>query len=286
MRTFASATLVVLLLASGIALALEESPSARLRFVRDGAEVSSRTLEQLRAACAERTLEIGKDPYYGVAKRFRVCPLREVLALGFGDAAALAGESLLLRALDGYTRQADADRLLGPGAYLAFADADRLVRGERGFDPIDRRQLDPAPFYLVWERPEQWDAHAWPWPYQLATIEIASFEERFPHTVPAGNETGSPADRGYGLFQRECAHCHAINGEGGKVGPELNVPRNITEYRPAHQLREFIRNPESFRYTSMPAHQHLTESDLDALLAYLARMAELKHDPRPPEGDS
>ncbi|MBW2242535.1 MAG: cytochrome c [Deltaproteobacteria bacterium] len=286
MRSFASIVVVLLLLCSGIGLALEESPVVQLSFVRDGAVVSTQTLGQLRAACAERTLEIGKDPYYGVTKRFRVCPLREVLAQGFGDDAALAGESLLLRALDGYTRQAEADQLLGPGAYLAFADADRLARGEQGFDPIDRRQVDPAPFYLVWERPEQWDAHAWPWPYQLATVEIASFEERHPHTVPTGAETGSPTARGYGLFQRECAHCHAINGEGGKVGPELNVPRNITEYRPEAQLREFIRNPESFRYTSMPAHQHLTELDLDALLSYLARMAELKHDPGPLEGDS
>ncbi len=255
---------------------------ARLRFVRDGALVAAPGVAALRAACSERTLEVGTDPYYGVAKRFRVCPLREVLALGFGDAEALAEEGFLLRALDGYTRSAEGSQLLDPGAHLAFADADRLARGEAGFDPIDRRQVDPAPFYLVWERPEQWDAHAWPWPYQLATIEVASFADRHPHTVPSGAEPGSAEARGYGLFQRECAHCHAINGEGGKVGPELNVPRNILEYRSEPQLRAFIRDPQSFRYTSMPAHGHLSEADLDALLAYLRQMGSQKHDPGTP----
>lgn len=262
-----------------LVLATASGAEPRLRFVREGVELAAPTLTELRGACSERTLEIGKDPYYGVAKRFRVCPLREVLALGFGDVELLSGEGFLLRALDGYTRAAEGRQLLDPGGHLAFADADRLDRGESGFAPIDRRQVDPAPFYLVWERADQWDAHAWPWPYQLATIEIAGFSQRHPHTVPEGAAPDSPGARGYALFQRECAHCHAINGEGGKVGPELNVPRNITEYRPEAQLRAFIRNPESFRYTSMPAHEHLSEADLDALLAYLRRMAGLKHDP-------
>ena len=74
--------------------------------------------------------------------------------------------------------------------------------------------------------------------------------------------------------------CHSINGEGGKVGPELNVPMSIVEYRSAVQLKAFIRNPERFRYTTMPAHEHLSDKDLDALLAYFEAMRERKFDPR------
>ena len=64
------------------------------------------------------------------------------------------------------------------------------------------------------------------------------------------------------------------------MGPELNVPRSIVEYRPAEQIRAFIRDPESFRYTSMPAHRHLSDAQLDALLAYFQAMKSRKHDPR------
>ena len=94
-------------------------------------------------------------------------------------------------------------------------------------------------------------------------------------TAPAD----SPARQGFSIFQRECVSCHAINGEGGKVGPELNVPRSIVEYRPVEQIRAYVKNPQSFRYTTMPPHPHLTDADLDALVAYFRAMSALKHDP-------
>ena len=266
----------LLVLLGSAAFAAEPEPT--LRLVRQGEVVAEPTRSALRAACQERTLAV-EDPYYEETRRFRVCPLTEVLALGFGDLDTLRGQALLLRARDGYTRSAPADQLLGPGAHLAFADADRLARGESGFDPIDRRQVDPAPFYLVWAGPDQSDTHVWPWPYQLATIEVARFEDAHPHTIPSGAAPGSPARQGYALFQKECAHCHAINGEGGKVGPELNVPQNITAYRPEAQIRAYVRNPRTFRYTNMPSHEHLTDADLDALLAYLRHMRAHPSDP-------
>jgi mono/diheme cytochrome c family protein len=100
--------------------------------------------------------------------------------------------------------------------------------------------------------------------------------------VPRGAAPDSPARRGFDVFRRSCLQCHAINGEGGRVGPELNVPRSIVEYRPEAQLRAFIRNPQQFRYTQMPANPHLAEADLDALLAYFRHMSAQKHDPAQP----
>ena len=108
---------------------------------------------------------------------------------------------------------------------------------------------------------------------------MAPFEARNPHSAPGGEPAESPAWRGYRIFRDECVACHAINGEGGRVGPELNVPQSIVEYREATQLKAFIRNPRRFRYTSMPAHEHLGGADLDALLAYFSAMSQRKHDP-------
>jgi cytochrome c2 len=73
--------------------------------------------------------------------------------------------------------------------------------------------------------------------------------------------------------------CHSINTEGGKVGPDLNVPRSIVEYRPMEQIKAYIRNPQSFRYTTMPAHPQLTDDDLAALVEYFRAMSTLKYEP-------
>jgi mono/diheme cytochrome c family protein len=250
---------------------------ALLRFLNDGRELRTLTLEALLACCEPREVAV-EDPYYGAPKRFRALPLERVLAHGFGaDALGALGErEVLLRARDGYTRTAGGAQLLGGGAFLAFADAEHP---QGRFFPIDRRQVDPAPFYLVWQGEGRGDTHRWPWPYQLVEIEVVEFASRFPHVVPAGAAAEGPEQRGFAIFRRECIACHAVNGEGGTVGPELNVPRSIVEYRPAEQLREFIRDPRSFRYTSMPAHAHLSDADLDALLAYFRFMSAHKHDP-------
>jgi cytochrome c1 len=57
------------------------------------------------------------------------------------------------------------------------------------------------------------------------------------------------------------------------------VPQSIVEYRPEAQLRAFVRDPRSFRYTQMPANPQLSEADLDALLAYFRHMSAYKLDP-------
>lgn len=259
-----------------------------LTFVARSRAPRELALSVLVAACGERVVEVD-DPYHARPMRYRALPLRCVLDRGFedrGGAASLAQESLLLRARDGYTRPASGALVADTNAFLAFgepgleAGRDGQGRALPAFSPIDRRQIDPAPFYLVWTGVQHGDPHEHPWPYQLVTIEIASFEEAFPHTVPVGLPDADPGWRGYALFQEACSACHAINGEGGKVGPDLNVPMSIVEYRPLAQIRAYVRDPQATRYTSMPAHPHLTTADLDALIAYFEAMRVRKHDPR------
>lgn len=273
------AGLLLLWLAAPGAAAQEPS----LRFARDGETVAVRSLAELRSACTVERVRVA-DPYYGREKRYWACPLRQVLAAGFGAQADLAGENFFLLARDGYARPAEGRQLLEAGGYLAFADAG-LTEGPEDaprFEPIDRRQLDPGPFYVVWSGADQSDPHRHPWPYQLAEVELAPFEREYPHTSPRDAPPDAPAWRGFAIFRRECIACHAINTEGGRVGPELNVPRSIVEYRPGAQIKAYVRDPQSFRYTTMPAHPHLADADLDALLAYFAAMSKLKWDPKDP----
>jgi len=262
------------------------SPADTLIF-RD-AEGHERTvgLDALRSACGEDDITVA-DPYHGRPMRYRALPLGCVLDLGFastGGASGLSEQGILLRALDGYTRPVPGRTLLEPGGYVAFGESDRMAAGDGGsrFSPIDRRQVDPAPFYLVWTGTEEGDPHDTPWPYQLARMEVAPFEKAFPATVPIGLEAEDPGWRGYALFQTACASCHAINAQGGRVGPDLNVPRSIIDYRPIEQIKAYIRNPQATRYTSMPPHPNLTDADLDALIAYFSAMSARKQDPGQP----
>jgi mono/diheme cytochrome c family protein len=266
--------LVLLLVAATPA---ENVAAPSIAFVQDGKTLRSLSSDAMATECGVITVQVD-DPYYGRPKSFRACPLLKVLELGFGSpASALAGENFFFRAKDGYARPADGKRLTEPGGYVAFADAERPA-GD--WEPIDRRQLDPGPFYVIWTGASQRDPHAYPWPYQLVTIEIAPFEREYPHTLPAGAPADAAAWSGFEIFRNDCIACHAINGEGGTVGPDLNVPQSIVEYRPREQIKAYIRDPRTFRYTSMPAHPNLSPQQLDALLAYFDAMRERKHDPR------
>ena len=247
---------------------------ARLVFERDGKEIASIALAELVRDVPPETFT-AFDPYYNKKKTYRALPLRPVLERGFrGVGVSLEQQDFVLRAKDGYTVPLSGARLLEPGAYIAIADVDVPA-----WEPIGPQQASPAPFYVVWRGDQQQDLETHPRPWQLGAIAIARYDVTFPHTVPTGEAPDSPATRGFATFRAECIHCHAINREGGRVGPELNVPQSIVEYRPEAQIRAYVRNPLTFRYGNMPAHPNLTDAQLDELVAYFRAMKDRKHDP-------
>lgn len=250
-----------------------------LRFVRSG-KTRSIDRAELARLCSPTRISIDDPHYEGGRKNFLACPLLEVLRRGFDiDEDALARLDVIFRASDGYARPSPGSKLTERGGWLAFTDADRGTLDKPAWDPIDRRKVDPGPFYVVWSGPSQDDEHGYPWPYQLVEIEASSVAETFPLIVPKGAAPGSPERAGYEIFSSECIACHAINGQGGKIGPDLNVPMSIVEYRPEAQIKQYIRDPASFRYTSMPAHKQFSEAQLDGLVAYFRAMSRDKHDP-------
>jgi mono/diheme cytochrome c family protein len=286
MRAFAAclATAAAVALAPGAGASEDEART--LTFSVAGKVVKRLTFAEIVAACAVERVVVD-DPFYQRSKSFLAFRLTDVLALGFGrPIAEFAGENFFLRALDGYAKPASAERLAEPGGRLAFADAEGARGDDPGWEPIDRRQVDPGPYYLVWTGPGQQDPHRYPWPYQLAVVDRAEFASEYPHLQPAPAGPETPAWRGYATFRRECVSCHSVNGEGGKIGPDLNIPMSIVEYRPAEQIKAYIRDPAAFRRTSMPSHPHLDDRDLDDLLEYFDAMRHRKHDPDRPDGRS
>jgi mono/diheme cytochrome c family protein len=255
----------------------DKLPEARLEFTVRGHAPRSLSAQALAKTAAPRNVTV-YDPEYGKTKHFRALPLAGVLEAGFRETTqALRGHEFVLHARDGYTVPVSGERLMEAGGFVAFEDLD-----VPGWEPLGREKVNPGPFYVVWQKPSQNDDNAYPRPWQLTAIEQAPFESVFPHTVPTGEPAGSPAMRGFALFRRDCIRCHAVNREGGSVGPDLNVPQSIVEYRPEAQIRAYIRNPLTFRYSHMPPHPDLRDADLDALIAYFRAMSHRKYDPRPP----
>ncbi len=255
--------------------AVSVEPRATLDFRVEGRTVRRVTLEELERAVGVETVT-NFDAYYHRVKTFRALPLQRVLAVGFAGetGAPLATRQFVLRARDGYTVPIAGERLFEGGAYLAVRDVENP-----SWEPIGPQRANPSPAYLVWGEAAQTSLETHPRPWQLAVIEITRFEVAFPHTVPTGEGPDSPAMRGFAVYAQQCVRCHAVNREGGRVGPELNVPQSIVEYRPEAQVRAYIRNPLTFRYGNMPAHPGLTDADLDGLVAYFRAMSTRKHDP-------
>lgn len=264
--------LLALLVLVGCHKAPAADDGAALKFVRDGKTVATVTRAELVASIPPETVE-GFDPYYGKNKRFRALPLGRVLARGFGS-SDFGKDEFVLRARDGYAVPMRGSLVTEDGAYVAIQDLD-----VPGWEPIGPQHVSPAPFYLIWKKPAQTNLDAYPRPWELDTIEIARFDAIYPHTSP-GKDASPLAKRGYEIFRDQCIKCHAVNREGGHVGPDLNVPQNVTEYRPEDQIRAYIKNPASFRYGNMPAHPDLTDGDLDALIGYLRAMKDRKYDPK------
>ena len=175
-------------------------------------------------------------------------------------------------ASDGYTIPVSRDQLTPGKGVLAFEDLDPPT-GSRWHTFLQgKRTLTPAPFYLVWDGIPLGSSH--PGPYQLERISIINLAEAYGDAYPSH---APEAASGFALYKARCISCHSVNLAGGVLGPEMNVPRNITTYRQREHLEGFVRNPSAYRArTAMPAFEDLSERDLDLILDYLAAMKDAR----------
>lgn len=229
------------------------------------------TLSALLAGIPGRELTV-VNPDLQRPVRYLVLPLDAVLAqAGVAVTGAAAGEDLVFHCLDGYRSSTAFGNVQALGLFLAVGEDG--VPGRWSPIPIGKLVNDPAPFIVISANSS--DPKVFSWPYQVHQIEVATFAQRFPRVLPAPSAAGAVA-RGFELFKEQCLRCHSINLQGGDVGPELNIPRNITEYRDQGFLRAWLRDPASFRARSRMPAPALTPAEIDDVLAYLAHMGDRK----------
>lgn len=248
-------------------------PALTIRLI-DGAE-HTWTPATLAAALPDHLTTIEVDsPVYHRPMRYRGYPLTAVLrATGARD---LTRGELEFHCADGFVPTVSTALIDPLGLFLAIGEP----AAPSGWTPLPGDPTaTPGPYYVIGTAP---DAYArLPWPYQLTAIRAVDFAATYPDAYPRGAPPDTPAYRGFLTFRSACFGCHSINLQGGDIGPELNIPQSITEYRRRDTLRAFIRDPRAFRArTKMPAFP-LDDTQLDDLLSYLDHMAGLKK-PLPP----
>ena len=173
-------------------------------------------------------------------------PANDVMAFLFGNEWHGEGDTIELKALDGYIARIEVARFLKETAYLVFARADGTP-----FTVDNLRQnttdVPLGPYYLVWDNvanPDLIDEGAIHWPYQVHEINRVSLSERA--LVPAGIDAS--LHEGARLTREYCLQCHKVNGFGGD-----KFPGNLALLARAQTEADFIRivlTPSSVRSTS------------------------------------
>ncbi len=167
----------------------------------------------------------------GKARRFVGVDALEAFrrVLGPLDRAAI-----LLSCSDGYRSIVKVEDLRAERPLLAFG-----VAGEEAFTTKGAKAL--GPWYLAWRE----DAGVSPsaFAYKIEGVEWVP-------PRPAYLEDGHPGAK---AFENWCSSCHAMDGWGGRIGPELQAPRPIASWVDARWLKKWVLAPQSMRAgTSMP----------------------------------
>ena len=217
------------------------------------------------------------EPYELRDVEFWAVPAGAVLDAVYGDKWR-TGQVLSMTALDGYVSTVPVSRFLSHKAWFAIARTDREeFTLDKKVPKVETVGL--APVCLVWDSIHDAAIRAegdHGWPYQLAHVQLTTFAAAFPGLAPP-EHSAPEASAGFDLFTAHCASCHSIDGHGGKVGPELNAPHNVTEYWQPQWLHQWIDNPQSIRkgtaMPGLPTHVPERQKAIDDIIAYLKAMA-------------
>jgi len=182
---------------------------------------------------------------------------------------------------DGFSANLEKTRLFSADpkaskAFLAIEDP------KSPWPHLAGKTTSAGPFYLVWTNPQASAIGSEEWPYQIASFSILPDPRRvFPKIYP-GADAGANVQNGFESFLKNCFACHRMNGNGaGSIGPDLNLPRNPTEYFEAKALVALIRDPASVRTwprRSMRGFSRaaIPDAELSDLIAYLRYMSARK----------
>ena len=215
---------------------------------------------------------VNEDPVYHKTKKFNSLPLKAFLEeFSSVETLNIAETKVIFECEDGYKPEMSLEKLLSANSFLAISDVD-APKG-REWEQIfkDGHEMKAEPFYVIYEGVSPKDG-AYKWPYNLVKIHFAPLHENDAALIPKD----MAAMAGYELYKNRCQTCHAINKIGGKMGPELNYPKSVTEYWKKEDLIAFIQNPASYRNEIKMPKLDIKPAEATEIVQYLEYMSEHK----------
>ena len=183
---------------------------------------------------------------------------------------------MIFECSDGYRPTMPVSRTLEGNGWLAIQDLDAPEGTSWTPHKMNGHYCEFAPSYLAWQDPPK-NSGKYEWPYGLVSIRIQLDD---PVERMAKPRDSKEYLVGFKAFKEHCSKCHAVNGAGGILGPELNYPKNITEYWQRKDIEAFVRNPRAYRHESkMPSFQQIDERKIRLIVDYLEYMTAEKRSP-------
>jgi cytochrome c2 len=215
---------------------------AALEFRRHGERVAVRSLAALKQIAPAQSVRVF-EPYEQREVAFDSVRLDRVLDAVYG-AGWRREDELLFTCRDGYQPTVPVARVVAHAAWLAFAREGAAFSIQK-LESGRVQGVSLAPFYLIWENladPQVRSEGDYGWPYQLTGVELISSRDRFPRMAPPAGAPAQVQD-GFSAFRIHCSRCHPVNGEGGRIGPELNRAESPSGRRDVAWLRDWIDDP-------------------------------------------
>lgn len=274
----------ITLLVTFLYLPSSETLSKDLVFKNHGKVVKTLSLEQIEKLIPAKMVMVF-EPHESENREYTGFPVSALFTEVYGEEWK-SSEEILFTCSDGYQPSIPCARFKEYPAYLVYGCADK-----KEFTLVSKRQnnelVQLGPFYLVWDNlkyPELKAEGGEGWPYQVTTIDLINFSDRFPNMAPPKNSSEA-VKSGFMAFHKQCMTCHTINGEGGGKSVELNYPVNVTEYFEESWLARWIDKPTTIKHnTTMPAlNPDLKdrEKTIRNIIAYLKAMKDNKRKPLP-----
>ena len=213
------------------------------------------------------TVQVAYDHYFKTSKKYKGFYINPILdsivkANNFDTSNAI----VIFECSDGYRPMMDFSKIYGKTkGYIVYKDLDQ----KSGKEWADSVYSKFVPSYLVWSDVKKED-QSFMWPYGLTGLRLISLHKEYKFVYPYKN---SSAVNGFNLFRDNCMKCHSINKIGGTIGPEFNIPKNITEYWKEDDIISFAKNPGAYRFNSrMPQIKNLDDSAFAEIVQYLKYM--------------
>lgn len=272
-----------LLLFALLSLGADAGAPDELRFALHSEAVAVVDVAGLKEAVSSRTIRVF-DPYEERVVAFEAFPFAGVLDFIYSSSWR-SEEEILFTCSDGYQPTVPVQRVVDHEAWLAFDRTDAVSFSIDKFESGAQRRVMLAPYYLVWENIDDDAIRSegdYGWPYQLVGVDLIRSGDRFPRMLPPDGASEREL-AGFAAFRMHCSRCHAVNGDGGTIGPDLNIPVNPVEHREKEWLRRWIDDPSAILATTrMPRlNPALPERDetIENILAYLGAMSRAKPTP-------